>query len=474
MKKIIYNIEHNIEPEINFPLYTSEMISLYQRNSSVRMILNYYTFAEMLFENSKDKNIEIENLNTELNLCIDNILNKNRCSDEVINKLENLRIKNTNYVNILTTYTDIFSLYEHVINRIEYNYMSQDASLKEKALRYENITEEDITRSVMRYILSENDNTIINEKISAVITELPVRMTKSKFYEHLTDAFYLYNNQEKQSLKDFSYMIKSNAVLETEHINGDSFKNLFELYTLFNNSSFENLSKDEFDNLKNALELAVDILNDTVSVHMLFQEILNDLFIIVLGKQYFLNETEEYNNLKTFFNVINNAEEDGFFNNFDDNISDIFTNTEGVQEEIAEKLSKYDALLDDNKSYNEILESLMLKTQFDNLRIMRNLSSGSLFVSLENNTDNDLADEKYIENEVNGLITEFDNSFKNNEKILNRSRISVTLGTLPVFFNNITQMQDYIYDSLCNCRNSSEKTAVKEILLTIININETV
>ena len=46
-----------------------------------------------------------------------------------------------------------------------------------------------MTNEIMHYILSDKDNVVINGKISEIVGQLPVRMLKDRFFEHIRDAF---------------------------------------------------------------------------------------------------------------------------------------------------------------------------------------------------------------------------------------------------------------------------------------------
>ena len=58
--------------------------------------------------------------------------------------------------------------------------------------------------------------------------------------------------------------------------------------------------------------------------------------------------------------------------------------------------------------------------------------------------------------------------FKNNNKQLNRAVMALIISKLPVFFNNITEIQDYVYNSLSNCTNKAEKNASIEIVKSLM------
>ena len=70
----------------------------------------------------------------------------------------------------------------------------------------------------------------------------------------------------------------------------------------------------------------------------------------------------------------------------------------------------------------------------------------------------------YLREKQDKLITELTEFFNSNQKIVNKSVMSLVLSKLPVFFNNITEVQDYIYNSLNNCTNKAEKAACIEII----------
>jgi len=66
--------------------------------------------------------------------------------------------------------------------------------------------------------------------------------------------------------------------------------------------------------------------------------------------------------------------------------------------------------------------------------------------------------------ELEQELTEF---FGKNTKSVNREVMAHILSELPVFFNNVEEIKDYIYHSLTGCRDSAEKAAVTEILTSM-------
>ena len=85
-------------------------------------------------------------------------------------------------------------------------------------------------------------------------------------------------------------------------------------------------------------------------------------------------------------------------------------------------------------------------------------------MELDEETTEGFVDEKILQDEKEKLISEYTEIFKENERIVNRAIMSMTLAELPVFFNNISEVQDYIYNSLEICNDKAEKLACIEII----------
>ena len=67
------------------------------------------------------------------------------------------------------------------------------------------------------------------------------------------------------------------------------------------------------------------------------------------------------------------------------------------------------------------------------------------------------------------FITELDILFKNSSQIINRAVMSTVLSQLPVFFNNVDEIQDYINSSLLQCSDKAEKMACVAIMNMLMN-----
>ena len=145
-------------------------------------------------------------------------------------------------------------------------------------------------------------------------------------------------------------------------------------------------------------------------------------------------------------------------------IEDMFVMLEGEQEKIYPLLASYDITDQIKESFSETISQLQLDEVYEVVYRLPKLNSDSMFVEMEKEPDNSVADEDYIETKKKELCDEYAKLFKDNEKAVNRAVLSAAISELPIFFNNISELQDFIYNTLVTCNDKAEKLACIEIL----------
>ena len=176
----------------NFAVFSYGLKSLYKANAGIQLSMNYFTLCQILSES--------ENLNKTAMDCISKlqdfvkrvILDKNT---DCVSEIDRFRNEIIRIMETFTIYMDRFQLYEYCLNRIEFKF---DAG--EYSHEYYNNEFESVIRN---YVISERDNSIISAKMSEMIGQLPMRLSKNKFYDIISNTFSLYKRSEKSSVKDF-------------------------------------------------------------------------------------------------------------------------------------------------------------------------------------------------------------------------------------------------------------------------------
>ena len=346
--------------------------------------------------------------------------------------------------------------------------------------KYVKISDEDLTREIMQYIFAEEDNASINSKISDVVAELPLRLTKSKFFQLLSDGLSVYSKTDKTTIDDFVYMLKTSALLDIPE-NLSEYEELNEIYNDIRNINYSEITREQFHGLEAKLQYAAEYIDEETNLLMILQGIINRIYVIMLAEPYADNEDKEIKACTDVIMAINDNFSDAEYISLPDDVTDMFVFLEGVPENIHEQIQNVEYVLDNiRNNHLSIVKDIMADNIYKGLFNAQNLITDSLFVDLSDiqsifedsySEKEDFDGEKYVSVIRDELINELTDFFKNNQKPVNKSVMAVILSSLPVFFNNITEVQDYIYNSLSNCTNNAEKQAATEILKSIINEN---
>lgn len=463
MRKIAEEIVKGKNLEENLPVYAGKMMSMYNDYSYVRLSMNYFTYYEMVIE-AENKDEQLKQIMEVFNRIVnDGIINNAVGSDweKLVEDVDGIRGKVINIMKGLTAYVDIFNIYEYCLNRVEYNFTDGSEFLTD--------SDEELSKQILQYILSDNDSVVINGKIAEVVRQLPMRMTKGRFFELLKEGIRVYTGSEISSVEDFIYMIKTTSMVEVSPYTELLSEDIKAGYEEFGNVKFSELTREKYYDLKSKIDFAVAYIMQSINMYMSLGELINDVYVILLSSVYKLEESRDSVICNAIIKKINNLFDEGELSEIYDNITEDFIKLEGRQETLYTKFSAYEYVIEQVFDKNQdILSSLMLDKIYNSLKRIMALESGSIFVEF-NEVNNDIADEGYIEKVTEAFINELSEMFKKNEKIVNRAVMAHVISGLPVFFNNINEIQDYIYNSLSQCTNKAEKAAVTEIMRQLIN-----
>lgn len=459
MKKISEEIVKGKNLNENLPVYARYMMGVYKDFSFIRLSMNYFTYYEMMQETDSRTDI-LNEITASLNNIIRKIMLEKPCEEELttlIEQTDSLRNKVINIMEGVTSYTDIFNIYEYCLNRIEYKY--NDGS---EFLRYD---DDKLTAEFLRYVLSSQDKVVINSKIAELVRQLPIRMTKGRFFELLKEGIKVYRGSEVSTVEDFLYMLKTvAAVSETENTEFLS-EEILEIYKRLKNVKFSELTENQYRDLREKLSIAIEYIIQHGDMYILLGELLNDLYVVLMSFAYVKEESKDTAICNDIIKKVNNLFDNQQVTDDYSYITDSFVKLEGRQEVLHGKFSAYEYVIEEVLNKNKkILNDLMLQEEYDSLKKITLLESGSVFVEFKEKNRNE-ADDKYIEQVTEQFIAELSELFKNNERLVNRAVMAHVLSELPVFFNNIDEIKDYIYNALSGCRDEAEKAAVVEILM---------
>ena len=138
---------------------------------------------------------------------------------------------------------------------------------------------------------------------------------------------------------------------------------------------------------------------------------------------------------------------------------------EGQIEDLLEKTSYLEAvLLEIKSSYKRELEDFGLTEFYDDLVIVANLLSDSLFVDLEWAAKEEKADAAYVQKRTEELLSELTQKLSEVPRPVKRAVMGQILEKLPLTFGKTEEVQEYIQVNLMGCQDKAEKCVVMMIL----------
>lgn len=460
MKRIVSDILKGKDIDNNLVLYKEKYNSANNKYGLVRFAINYYTYYSMVSEDEgmleygNKESVDVIN-----GIVSDYLLGKN--IKENISKLEQIRNDIVDKMQDLTIYVDKFNIYEFALNRVEFRF---------KQSKYENIySDENITRKIMQFIFEDEDSVTVNNKISQIIGQVPVKLTKNKFYEMVSNGLSIYNGGTRESLKNFLYMLKTSAMLINTDTMAENYPYLDEVFKEFEEINFKEIDENKYNEMSRLLVKVSEYIDDLVSTNMTLQGLINDLLIVL----YTYEDSENNNVVNACNEIIGNTNMlfDGkFIDKSIEEVESMFIELEGVQEELYPLLSACDVTDEIKECYQENLVKLGLMDVYENIYKLPKLNSDSTFAQLEMLEDNALVDDAYLENEKEKLFETYTDIFSKCDKMIKKAIMSATLAELPVFFNNISELQDFIYNNLSMCNDKAEKIACIEIFNDIMEV----
>lgn len=457
-KKLLKEIEHHKNLDTALPGYVQAYMDTAYEYSLIHLVLNYYTMKEVQDEaQTAREDPYLTEVMSRLHTMIFETLvmdQGGRQIPEVTGQLKELRKEVTARMTAITAYTDALQIYEYVLNRVEYGIKGETVPVDADAL----------AAKVFRYLFRENDKMVINSKIQMVTGQLPVRMTKSRFYEYLTSTLMIYNGSDRSAVDDFVSMLKSTALLELPDGFEDTCPKIRQVVRRFEETDFKTLGEPEFKELSELLSFTTSRLTDLVSDYLLVMGMINDLYAVLLAFPHQNSQAEGTGSCLSMLKGLHAAYlSEG---EIPESVNEGFEQIEGIQEQLGEDLLQFEGHLQDVQTeYGDRLKEMALTEQAGKLVHISRLLSNSLFIDIElEQTEEEKADQDYIMKKRDELKELTGSFFETHPKEVNRAVMAAMFSSMPVLFNSQQEIQDYISYSLNHCGSESELTACEKLL----------
>lgn len=466
---IIKRLEKGKQVESNLAMFANSMMTNASRLSHIRFTLNFSVFYERVQEELEKKTdfpeavtdivnrvVTLANGLVELPFSGDGMERDVAEADE----LRNTIIQQMKY---LTALSDRFTIYEYVMNRMEYRFREDKLP--------EGYQDEDMKEQLMQYLLADRDRTVMQLKTVQVVEQLPMRMAKGRFFQILEDGLSVYKGSEKKTVEEVLYMIRTCSMMEEPEGMKEAYPALYQEVSGVFGGDWDEMDRNTFQERLEHMKSGFENLNLFTDLMLISQELVNDLYVIFLSRPYAMADLSEKESCEA---IIKEICQD-FKASAGPLPADLFAKfeqLEGVQERCYEGFAAGDAkLLDIQERYHDLLDGLMLDKIYASLALISKLLSNSMFIELnekEETGEDGIADDAYVEQVTHTLAEELRGHLKQVPKGVGRAIMAKVLTALPLFVTNYQEVESYIKSSLESCTDEAEKAACVEILTQMI------
>lgn len=443
--------------ERSLPVFAKELSAVYGSLALLNLSMNYANY----FVNTKEKETDrsLTGVREKINALIKSAIAEGNISKESIEEVEKIREEVKERVDAATAYLSAFENFNYVLSR----------KLTNKDYDGKEFDTDEEARKILAYIFEDDDNIAINSKIQRVISELPIRYTKGKFFDIIETSVDRYTGGQKKALKAFSYMVRQAGMIYDLDKMQKLYPELADEFEYFKNFEFDKAAKKDLLTESIKLNSIISRCSDLTDDGILVMEVVNDLYIALISGEAVNREDSALELEMIKYTNESFANEDMSLEEFDVKMAEIFTKLEGKLEELYENLITYEGTLFDiqNRFADKTVE-FNLKNQYDDLYKCSMLKQGSLFADLSDLEDTGIVETGDLDKLKDNLKVEFDRIFNEVDRSVRRGIMAQVIGSIPVYFENRTEVMDYIRSSLASCNSREELVGTINAITEII------
>ena len=443
--------------ERSIPAFAGELSAVYGKSAILNLSMNYANYFVNTREKETDRNFA--EIGEKINFLIKSAIVEGNFSKENIEGIEKIREEVKERVDAVTAFLSAFENFNYVLSRklINKGYDEKEFDTDEEA------------RKILAYIFEDDDNIAINSKIQRVISELPIRYTKGKFFDIIETSVDRYTGGQKKALKAFAYMVRQAGMIYDLEKMQKLYPEMADEFEYFKNFEFDKATKKQLLTESVKLNSIIARCSDLTDDGILVMEVVNDLYAVLLNRNSLDKEGAKLEVEMITFTNESFANEDMSLEEFDVKMAEIFTKLEGKLEAVYEDLMGYEGILFEvqNRFVKEVSE-FGYKDRYDALYKCSILKQGSLFADLSDLEDTGIVTTVDLDTLKDNLKTEFDRIFNEVDRSVRRGIMAQVIGSIPVYFENRTEVMDYIRSSLASCNSREELVGTINAVTEII------
>lgn len=455
MKKLIQDIHKGKNLEGNLKVYEKMALATYGDYASLELTFSAFTFVQEMVEEKAELAAGEKDMTDAICEVLDSLGRNTGDSQAILHRMKELRQKITDKMDFFTSFTDRLICYEYVLNRMELKYIPE----KELKKRLASFDEEEYIRQLRAYLFGQEDQNVIRDKVRLVVGQVPVRMTKIKFFEKIGEALTLYKDGDKSALDDFIYMLRTASMIYEPQNKGEDYPELNKIMEQLEVADYSELTEEEYNCLVELLEQGAKKISELTDFYYSMQKVVNCICAMTLVREYPKEDTKLAAACRSIWVCLAKKE-------YRD---EMLLPLEGRIEENVEKSSYLESVLYEVKvSYKKEIEKAGLTAFFEDFAMVANLLSDSLFIDLDKVAKEEKADAAYVQQCQEKLFRELEEKMESVSRPVKRAIMGEVLEKLPMMFQKSGEVEEYIRINLLGCQDKAEKCTVMTMLWDLL------
>ncbi len=454
-KRLIHDIHIGKDLTKNLKKYQQLAIPLYEDYGALELTFSAYLFLEETTECEEGyEPLEVEAASAiweALARLDQDTPDTKGLATDMISMRENI----TKRMDLLTAYTDRLIVYQYVLNRLEYRYVPEK-KCKEILARF---PEDTYMAHINHYLFSNKDKNAVVERAGEVMSEVPIRMTKTKLADRIMETSTLYKGQDVSSFESWIYRLRTASMVYEPDAYVGEYQLIEDALDILGKADYDDLSKEEYDKLADTLEDAAREIHKLTDFYYSLQKMVNRIYAMCLVYPYI----EEPSDLLTSCATVWDSLLEGRYT------EEMLMPLEGKIEHLVEDTSYLESVFFEIKSsYKKEVEEAGLTSFFHDFADVVQLLSDSLFIDLESTDADTMAGDSYIQRLTADVAEEIQDRIAHETKPVRRGIMAQVIKNLPMAFESPKELQEYIRTNLFECSDQSEKIASLMLIWSMI------
>lgn len=435
-------------------------------------MMEYYMFYEVVTEDINPYIAMAKEMITSLNETVGQAMSDtldDTQRKQLVDHILAMRTEVIDRMQVLTGYVDCFVVYEYILNRIQYRFDEKEVLPEDTAFAQE----------VMNFIFGSNDNVTINDNLRVVLGQLPMRMTRSHYFDLIKNCISVYKGSEIESLEGFLYMFRTSAMLYKHPAQEQYFTEFAGVLQELMEADYEHMDRTLYELYAEKVRVSASKLNDLSDLYMQIGQIINGVYTLVVTEPYYVDEEKMtvVDDVIRGINALFLEKEIDLWQREDllteedrlNWLAEKLPAVEGQQEKLYQSVNVAEAALDELlEGRAEEIEEAGLSDAFIKLHHLSQLNSSSVFAPLESQESAGVVTAEIAEQETEKLLSELKELFQGRSRMFRRAIMAATVEKLPTFFKSAQEIADYMMNALNQCDDEAEKYASKQLILEMI------